>query len=77
MFHHMYIAQGRGRQSTGDNFDGNRKAFSLCPYCASFKIISSKSDFIHICNDEKLELLMSTESPYHFDHLLQVSNKSL
>ena len=23
------------------------------------------------------KLLMSTESPYHFDHLLQVSNKSL
>ena len=23
------------------------------------------------------KLLMSTESPYHLDHLLQVSNKSL
>ena len=29
------------------NFDDNRKAFSLCPYVASFKMISSKSDFIH------------------------------
>ena len=53
-------------------------------------MISSKSDFMHIFNDfihvhspgaravtlgDKL--LMSTESPYHFDHLLQVSNKSL
>ena len=35
----------------GHNFDDNRKAFSLCPYVASFKMISSKSDFIHICND--------------------------
>ena len=33
------------------NFDDNRKAFSLCPYVASFKMISSKSDFIHIFND--------------------------
>ena len=35
----------------GQNFDDNRKAFSLCPYTASFKMISSKSDFIHILND--------------------------
>ena len=75
----------------GQNFDDNRKAFSLCPYVASFKMISSKSDFIHIFNDfihvyspgARAEnpfwdkLLISTESPYHFDHLLQVSNKSL
>ena len=40
MFHHMYTALGRGRQS-----------FSLCPFVASFKMISSKSDFIHIFND--------------------------
>ena len=42
MFHHyVYIAAGRGRQSIGDN----RKAFSLCPYVASFKMISLKSDW--------------------------------
>ena len=45
----MYIAPDRGRQPNGDN----RKAFSLCPYVASFKMISSKSDFIHIFNDFK------------------------
>ena len=28
----------------GQNFDDNRKAFSFCPYVASFKMISSKSD---------------------------------
>ena len=73
MFFHMYIAPGQ-EQTT---------------FCGqSFKIISSKSDFIHIFNDfihvyspgaraENPLGLMSTESPYHFDHLLQVSNKSL
>ena len=35
----------------GQNFDDNRNTFSLCPYVASFKMISSKSDFIHIFND--------------------------
>ena len=35
----------------GQNFDDNKKSFSLCPYVASFKMISSKSDFIHIFND--------------------------
>ena len=35
----------------GQNFDDNRKAFSLCPYVASFKMISSKSDFLQICNN--------------------------
>ena len=46
-FIHVY------RQTTpwGQNFDDNRKAFSLCPYAASFKKISAKSDFLHIFND--------------------------
>ena len=39
MFHHiMYTAPGRGRQSIGgQNFDDNRKAFSLCPICCKFQ----------------------------------------
>ena len=76
----------------GQNFDDNRKAFSLCPYIPSFKMISSKYDFVHIFNDFihhvyspgaraetplRINLMMSTESSYHFNHLLQVSNKSL
>ena len=72
----------------GQNFDDNRKAFSLCPYVASFKMISSNLilyTFLMIyvyssgsrAENPLDELLMSTESPYHFDHLLQVSNKSL
>ena len=35
----------------GQNFDVNRKALSLCLYVASFKMISSKFDFIHFFND--------------------------
>ena len=45
-----YVYSSRQGQTIhwGQNFDDNRKAFSLCPYVASFKMISSKSDFIHI-----------------------------
>ena len=50
-FLYMYIAQGRGRQLLWDNVDVNRKPLPLCPYVASFKMISSKSDFIHIFDD--------------------------
>ena len=48
---YVYSPWQRQRIHWGQNFDDNRKAFSLCPYVASFKIISSKSDFIHIFND--------------------------
>ena len=49
MFYHMYIALGQ-RQTIlcGQNSDVNKKALSLCPFVASLKKISSKSDFIHI-----------------------------
>ena len=49
MFFHMYIAPGQGQTTLcGQNSDVNRKALSLCPFVASFKKISLKSDFIHI-----------------------------
>ena len=52
VFFHIYIAPGSSRQPIGDkNFYDNRKALSLCPYVASYKMISSKSDFIRIFND--------------------------
>ena len=47
----MYIAPGQGQGQTnlcGQNPDVNRKALSLCPFVASFKTISLKSDFIRI-----------------------------
>ena len=44
----MYIAPGQGQTTLcGQNPDVNRKALSLCPFVASFKNISLKSDFIH------------------------------
>ena len=48
----MYIAPRQGQTTHwGQKFYDNRRAFSLCPYVASFKMISSKSDFIYIFND--------------------------
>ena len=49
-FPHVYSPRV-GVDTWGQNIDDNRIAFSLCPYVASFKMISSKSDFIHILND--------------------------
>ena len=48
MFHHKYIAPGRGRQSIGDKILMPTESPFLF---ARFKMISSKSDFIHIFND--------------------------
>ena len=39
------------RNLLGTNVDVNRKPLSLCPFVASFKIISLKHDFKHILND--------------------------
>ena len=47
MFFHMYIAPWQGQTTLcGQNPDVNRKALSLCPFVASLKKISLKSDFI-------------------------------
>ena len=50
-FPHVYSPRQGQTTYWEQNFDDNRKAFSLCPYVASFKMISSKPDFIHIFND--------------------------
>ena len=91
MFHHRYIALGRGRQSIGDKILMITVRPFLFAHMLQVSKCFSKSDFIHIFNDfihvyiapgqgQKTpwgQTLMSTESPYHFDHLLQESNKSL
>ena len=49
----MHIAPASEQRQTtpwGHNFDVNRKALSLCPFVASFKQISLKTDFIRIFN---------------------------
>ena len=75
----------------GQSFDVNRNVLSLHSFVARFKKMSLKSDFvrfffhdlIHVYNpgagtdSPQGTILMSTEMPYHFTHLLQVSKKSL
>ena len=50
-FSHVYSHRQGQTNHWGQKFYDNRKAISLCPYVASFKMISSKSYFIHIFND--------------------------
>ena len=46
----MYIAPGQGQTTLcGQNSDVNRKALSICPFVASFKTISLKSDLYNFC----------------------------
>ena len=75
----------------GQNFDVNRKLLSLRLFATTLKKISLKSDSIQfIFHDSYMyvapgqglttpggETLMSTGTSCHFDHLLQVSKKSL
>ena len=43
----MYIALGQGQTTPwGQNLDVNRNSLSLCPFVASLKKISLKSDFL-------------------------------
>ena len=83
------LAPGQGQTAPrGQNFDVNWKSLSLYPFVASFKEISLKSDYIQFLHDlihvyspgvEGIQppgdkVLMSTETSYHFGHLLLVSN---
>ena len=51
IFSHVYSPRQGQTAHCGQKFYDNRKAYSLCPYVSSFKMISSKSYFIHIFND--------------------------
>ena len=88
VFPHVYSPRQGQTTYWGQKFDDNRKAFSPYPYVPSFKMISSKSDFIHTFVFLMIyymyialgqghttlgdKLLISTERPYHFAHSLQV-----
>ena len=89
MFLYMYIAPGQGQTTPwGQTFDVNRKPLSLCPFVAG---LTKKSDFIYIFfmfhhmyiapgRDRQSigdKILMTTERPFLFAHLLQVSKWSL
>ena len=92
MILYKYIAPGQGQTAlSGQSFGVNRNVLSFHSFVASFKKISLKSDFIQFfswfntCIKPRGrgrlppgdKILMSTERPYHFTHLLQVSKKSL
>ena len=88
MISYMYIAPRQGQTTPwGQNYDVNRKDLSLCPFVASLKKISLKSDFIHIFfmhlyiyiesqgRDRQThgdKIFLSTERHYYFAHMLQV-----
>ena len=89
---YMYIAPGQGQKTPwGQTFDVNRKPLPLRLFVASFKQIFLNSDFIHIFlmffhmyivpgqgrQPFVDKILMSTEKPCHFAHLLQVSKAYL
>ena len=85
VFIHVYSPRAGTVNPLGTNVDINRKPLSLCPFVASFKIISTRVFMffqMYIApgrgrQTPGVKILMSTERPYHFDHLLQVLKKSL
>ena len=92
MILYTYIALGQGQTAPRSrSFDVNRNVLSLLSFVASFKKMFLKSDFIQFFHDlihvyspgargiqaPGDKILMSTDRPYHFTHLLQVSKKSL
>ena len=84
MILYIYIVTEQGQKTPwGQTFDVNRRPLSLRPFVASFKQTSLNSDFIYIFNVFQHvyslgqpfvdKILMSTEKPCHFAHLLQVT----
>ena len=89
MILYMYIVLGQGQKTPlGTNFWCQQKALITSTICCKFKQISLNSDFIHIFlmffhmyiapwgRDRQPfvdKILMSTEKPCYFAHLLQVS----
>ena len=92
MILYMYIAPGQGQTTPwGQNFDVNRNSLSLCPFVASLKKIALKSIFssfwlcffhMYIAPGRGRQTIgdknfMTTERPFLFAHMLQVSKWSL
>ena len=88
MILYMYIAPGQGQTTPwGQTFDVNRKPLSLCPFVAGLKKIALKSDFIYsffhfspyVYSPVQGHPIhwVTTERPFLFAHMLQVSTWSL
>ena len=87
MILYMYIAPGQGHTTPwGQTFDSIESP-SLCPFVAGVKNIALKSDFMYIFfmfhhmyiapgrgrQSTVDKILMTTERPFLFDCMLQVS----
>ena len=86
---YMFIAPGQGQKTFwGQKVDVNRNSLSLCPFVASLKKKSLKSDFLSffMCVFFHMYIapgrgrqpigdknFMTTEEPFLFAHMLQVS----
>ena len=89
VFSHVYSPGQEQTNPWDQNFNVNRKALSFWSFVDSFEKIPLNSDFIHIFyvlffyprgkgrQTLGVKILMSTERPSLFDHLLQVLKKSL
>ena len=84
----MYISLGQVETAhKGQSFDVNINSFICCKFQKHVFIVLFYAfffhDLIHVYSPEagaeipRGQNLMSTERPYHFTHLLQVSKKSL
>ena len=88
----MYIALGQGQKTLwGQKVDVSRNFLSLCPFVASLKKNSLKSDFLrflcvffsHVYSPRQGQTthwgqkFMTTEGPFLFTYMLQVSKWSL
>ena len=88
MILYMYIAPGQGQRTPwGQTFDVNRKPFSLCTFVAGLKqlllspiLYTFFFMFHHMYiapgrGRQSIEdkILMTTERPFLFAHMLQVS----
>ena len=90
-FMHVYRPRAGADSLQGQSFDFNKNVLSLHSFVSSLKKMSLKSDFIQFFSwfntcilprgrDRQPpgdNILMSTERPYHFTYLSQVSKKSL
>ena len=86
-FIHVYSPRAGADNPLGTNVDVNRKSISLCLFVAGLKKIALKSNFIYIFfmfhqiyiapgrGRQSIgdKILMTTERPFLFAHMLQVS----
>ena len=83
-FIHVYSSREGADNPFGTNVDVNRKPLSLAHLLQVLKNLHTFFMFSHMYiapgrgrQTPGVKILMSTERPYQFDHLLQVLRKSL